>query len=167
MLQVNQVRGDEFLSFLHSDPEQFDLLQVFQNIHNGADHSYLHAGFVWMAFKLFGYQIVVQRGVSMFFWLLSGGLLYVMMRKWNWSSLQISVAIALIMFSNLGIFLATDGRFYAMVFCIVANEIYTNNTRMDCKTFHWLVYASIAFTIGITHHALVECDAICRSDTRT
>jgi hypothetical protein len=115
MLQVNQVRGDEFLSFLHSDPEQFDLLQVLQNIHNGADHSYVHAGFVWMAFKLFGYHIVVQRSVSMFFWLLSGGLLYVMMRKWNWCNLQISLAIALILFSNLGIFLATDGRFYSMV----------------------------------------------------
>lgn len=115
MLQVNQIRGDEFLSFLHSDPEQFELLQVLQNIYNGADHSYVHAGFVWMAFKLFGYHIVVQRGVSMFFWLLSGWLLYMILRKWNWSNLQISLAIALILFSNLGIFLATDGRFYSMV----------------------------------------------------
>jgi hypothetical protein len=138
MLQVNQVRGDEFLSFLHSDPEQFDLLQVFQNIHNGADHSYLHAGFVWMAFKLFGYQIVVQRGVSMFFWLLSGGLLYVMMRKWNWSSLQISVAIALIMFSNLGIFLATDGRFYSMVMFFALWQMKFILTIQEWTTKHFI-----------------------------
>lgn len=117
-IHVNHIRGDEFLSFLHSNPEKFDLMDVMGNIHQGADHSYSHAALLWASFSMFGYTIIVQRLVSFVFWIITGILLYQLMKQWKWPLEYICLTMVLILFSNLGIFLATDGRFYSMVSCL-------------------------------------------------
>src|SRR5688572_29507127 len=64
----NPIRGDEFLSFLHSDPGWESLGVVMGHIYGGADNSYTHAAILYFAFSFFGHSIVVQRMVSLAFW---------------------------------------------------------------------------------------------------
>lgn len=114
-IQVNHIRADELLSYSHS--AFFTPVQAFQNIQAGVDHSYTHAVLLSIVFKLAGAGIQAQRLLSMCFWALGGFVLFRLLRKQHVAAELALLAVVLVLFSNLGIFLATDGRFYAMLFC--------------------------------------------------
>ncbi len=118
MLEVNTIRGDEFLSFLHSDPD-WSYSDVIRHIHGGADNSYVHAIILRFAFASFGHTIVIQRSISMVAWLLGMLFLYGVIRKSNDKGFN-SFLMVFTGFSNFGFFLATDGRFYSLLFCLAA-----------------------------------------------
>lgn len=114
LIQVNEMRGDEFLSYLHSNP-RFTLPEIIQHVQGGADHSYTHAVLLNLAFRLFGYTIEVQRYCSWVCWLAGIALLYRMLNNISERRLP-EWAMAFIAFSNMGFFLASDGRFYSLLF---------------------------------------------------
>lgn len=141
MLEVNAIRGDEFLSFLHSDP-RWTYSEIVQHIHGGADNSYVHAVLLRWAFGFFGHTIAVQRAVSMFGWLLGIILLYGVFNRKEKHTV-ICFLLVLIGFSNFGFFLATDGRFYSLLFCLATASLYVYFNRE-----RWPVAASIGlFTV--------------------
>lgn len=140
-LVVNHIRGDEFLSFLHSSPTAFSFTEVLGNIKNGSDHSYLHSGLLWLWFKCFGHSIEVQRSLSLLCWLLSFFLLIRILTSiiphvlWRW------LIGGITLFSNMGIFLATDGRFYSLVLLVSLMQLYAwfQAAKKDKPISWWLV----------------------------
>lgn len=110
----NPVRGDEALSFMHSDPGLFSPAEVWMHISSGADHSYLHTLLLNVIFRVFGYHIYVQRIFSFACWLLAAYLLYRVFAHHYRQKQAFAVAGVFALFSNLGMFLASDGRFYAL-----------------------------------------------------
>jgi hypothetical protein len=114
-IQVNHIRADELLSYWHS--AFFTPTQAFQHMQAGVDHSYTHAVLLSIAFKFFGAGIEVQRLLSLCFWAMGGAVLFRLLRKQHVATEMSLLAVAFVLFSNLGIFLATDGRFYSMLFC--------------------------------------------------
>lgn len=135
MLDVNTIRGDEFLSYLHSDP-RWSYTEIITHIHGGADNSYVHAVVLRCFFELFGYTIVVQRAVSFLAWGLGLWVLYGIIKP-HMSQTMRYVALLLIGFSNSGFFLATDGRFYSLLFCCALISLFCYLNRK--KWSHRLV----------------------------
>lgn len=128
----NGIRGDEFLSFLHSDPEWESIGVVTSHIHSGADNSYTHAALLYIAFSFFGHSMVVQRMLSMAFWFIGMFLVRELLRKEIDNRLQVWLTTFMIGFSNFGIYLAADGRFYSILFCLAAGMmlLYANRTQL-------------------------------------
>lgn len=118
-LQVNHIRGDEFLSYMHSNPVfHKNIFKVMQHIKAGADNSYIHAGLVFISFKLFEPSMLVQRCLS---WLCFGGGLFFCYRIMQLHTKQIVhnlFFVCLIATSNMAFMLATDGRFYSILFLL-------------------------------------------------
>lgn len=127
MLEVNAIRGDEFLSYLHSDP-RWTYSEVIQHIRGGADNSYLHAVILRWAFGAFGHSIVVQRLISLAAWMVGSLLLYGVIKRENNKAFNSFLLVAT-GFSNFGFFLATDGRFYSLLFCLASASLYVYINR--------------------------------------
>jgi len=124
-LQVNRLRADEFLSYLHSNPAQHkNLGEVIRNIHQGADNSYLHAGLLFVLFKTLGANIITLRALSFLFFGVGMYCVYLLIKQHQKSKLQNMLTISLIGLSNIAFMLATDGRYYAMLFCFSACMLY-------------------------------------------
>jgi len=124
-LQVNRLRADEFLSYLHSNPAQHkNLAEIIKNIHQGADNSYLHAGLMFVVFKIFGASVIALRALSFVFF--GGGIwcIYLLIKTHQKSELQNMLTLSLIGLSNMAFMLATDGRYYAMLFFFSACLLY-------------------------------------------
>lgn len=134
ILDVNTIRGDEFLSYLHSDP-RWSYPEIIAHIHGGADNSYVHAVLLRWFFEMFGHTIVVQRTVSAIGWVLGLWAVYGSVRFIEWKKVRY-VILMLIGFSNFGFFLATDGRFYSWLFCWAALSfsIYVNRYQFSKST---------------------------------
>jgi hypothetical protein len=124
----NPVRGDEALSFMHSDPDLFSVGDVWLHVASGADHSYLHATILHAVFRLFGYHIYVQRLLSLACWLVAAYLVYRIFAPYFKHKQALSIAGVLTLFSNLGFYLASDGRFYAitLVFALLSLQLFMN-----------------------------------------
>ncbi|MES2560097.1 MAG: hypothetical protein V4590_10175 [Bacteroidota bacterium] len=141
MLEVNPIRGDEFLSYLHSDP-RWTYAEIIRHIQGGADNSYVHAVILRWAFGAFGHTIVVQRAVSLVAWLVGVLLLYGVIKKNNNKGFN-SFLLVCTGFSNIGFFLATDGRFYALLFLLATASLYIYLNRL-----RWSILVStVLFTI--------------------
>lgn len=138
-LSVNHIRGDEFLSYLHSHPN-YTLAEVLTHIAAGADHSYTHSALLWLSFNVFGYTIVVQRALSLCCWALSAFLFMQVIKSSVLSSLWRYVITIATFFSNMGIFLATDGRFYSMLLLTALLQLWFIFTALkNNKPLNWLV----------------------------
>ena len=116
LIAYNPARGDEFFSFV----ENYDcgFAQLMVDIKQGMDVSYLHAAALWLGFKLFGHTIYIQRGLSFLFYVGALSHLYFLFRTLYKSKLLRCILVVSIAFCNLGLFIASDGRFYAMLFYI-------------------------------------------------
>jgi hypothetical protein len=147
LIAVNAVRGDEFLSFLHSAPHWDSLPVVIRNIHAGADHSYVHASILYGAFSLFGHDLIVQRLVSLIFWASGLAVLYLVLRKGDHQRLWLLFALFFTAFSNFGIYLATDGRFYSILFFIATLQLAVYTYR---SSFSYPVYGILLFLVQLT-----------------
>lgn len=110
----NGIRGDESLSFMHSNPNLFSFGQVWSHIKQGSDHSFIHASVLQLLFDGLGYHIYVQRGFSFFTWIVFGFVLFGFANKHTGSKLAALFALILSLFSSSGFWLAADGRFYAL-----------------------------------------------------
>jgi hypothetical protein len=113
-LLYNGIRGDEALSFMHSDPHLFSTAQVWSNIKQGADHSFIHASVLRLLFNGFGYHIYVQRVFSFLIWIIFAIIFFQFAYKYNGSKLVTLFALVLSLFSSTGLWLSADGRFYAL-----------------------------------------------------
>lgn len=142
MIEVNAIRGDEFLSYLHSDP-RWTYSQIIQHIHGGADNSYTHAIVLRWIFGLFGHTIIVQRLLSLCFWLLGSILLLRIVKTPNNKGFN-SFLLFCVGFANFGFFLATDGRFYSILFCLAVASLY-----VYFKKQQWKVFTSMIVFTGI------------------
>jgi hypothetical protein len=149
LVVYNPIRGDEFLSFLHSDPEWESLGVVMGHIYGGADNSYTHAAILYFVFSFFGYSIVVQRMVSLAFWFVGMFLVREILRKEIDNRLHVWFTSFIIAFSNFGIYLATDGRFYAILFSIAAGMMLLYINRMQLKPFFYFILLFIIQLAGL------------------
>ncbi|MES2690293.1 MAG: hypothetical protein V4658_07810 [Bacteroidota bacterium] len=113
--QVNRIRADEFLSFLHSDPSFHPVVsEVWSNISKGADNSYIHAVLLQQWFMGFGAGIISQRLLSFLFWAIGGFCLWMVLNEQQKTVPHKLLFWVLVQFSNMGFLLANDGRFYSM-----------------------------------------------------
>lgn len=156
----NAVRGDEFLSFLHSDPQWESLRLVMSHIHAGADNSYTHAALLYLAFTAFGYSMIVQRLVSLAFWMLGMYFVRQIISKGTQHQLHSWLAVFMIAFSNFGIYLATDGRFYAILFCLAAAQLLVYLNRAQLKPVLYLLLLFIIQLAGFltsSNFTVLQC----------
>lgn len=138
-LSVNHIRGDEFLSYLHANPG-YNLAEVLKHIAAGADHSYTHTALLWLCFKTAGYDIVVQRALSLCCWLLAAVVFMQVIKPAVSSPLWRYLITITAFFSNTGIFLATDGRFYSLVLLTALLQMWFVFTALkNNKPLNWLI----------------------------
>jgi hypothetical protein len=160
LIANNAVRGDEFLSFLHSSPQWDSLKTVIRNIHAGTDNSYTHAAALYLAFSAFGHTIIVQRLVSFAFWIAGMFILKKVLNKGSHNSLWVLFGVFMIAFSNFGIYLATDGRFYAILIFFAAIQIliYSNRNEMHSVFYGMLLcLTQLAGLLTSSNFILLQC----------
>lgn len=118
--ELNRIRADEFLSFLHSDPAfHSSAAEVWNNIAHGADNSYTHAVLLQQWFSASGATIITQRLLSFLFWVIGGICLWLLLNQQQKGISHKLLFWVLIQFSNMGFLLANDGRFYSMHYALV------------------------------------------------
>jgi uncharacterized membrane protein YwzB len=159
----NNIRGDEALSFMHSNPELFTLAQVWSQIKYGVDHSFIHAATLQLLFDGFGYHIYVQRGFSFLVWVVFAVLLFGLAYKYSCSRLVALLTLVLTLFSSMGFWLAADGRFYALTALAGLVHMYIflyyTNTKTSVRHLLLLVIQLLSLLInpmlGVWHMLLV------------
>lgn len=118
--ELNRIRADEFLSFLHSDPAfHSSMPEVWNNISQGADNSYTHAVLLLQWFRGFGATIMAQRLLSFLFWAIGGFCLWLVLKQQQKPVSQQLLFWMLVQFGNMGFLLANDGRFYSMHYALM------------------------------------------------
>lgn len=160
-LEVNRIRADEFLSFLHSDPAFHPHAgQVWKNIAEGADNSYTHAVLLQQWFLWFGSSIVSQRALSLFFWLLGGLCLWVLLNELDKPVVHKWLFWIMIQFGNMGFLLANDGRFYSMVYTCSLLVLLCIIRFIRSASWLWMAALSAAAFISLLTSALSSVNLV-------
>jgi hypothetical protein len=139
-LSVNHIRSDEFLSFMHSQVSTHkSSTQIIKNIHQGADNSYVHAVLLYQWFSVFGETVFAQRLLSFVFWLIGGFFLWKLFATQSKSTSQKLLFWSLIQFSNLGFWMANDGRFYSIHYALSLCLFYVLIQYVNSKKSTYLI----------------------------
>lgn len=151
--EVNRIRGDEFLSFLHSDPAFHpSAAGVWKNIGEGADNSYIHAVLLQQWFARLGAGIVQQRLLSLLFWAIGGACLAGILALYRKPFAHVVLFWVLVQFGNMGFLLADDGRFYSLHYAGILALFLATARFLEKEKRTWLlpVIALLTFTALLT-----------------
>lgn len=149
-MDVNRVRADEFLSFLHSNPTSHpSWIKVWQHIGEGSDNSYVHAVLLHQVFSWFGATLLNQRLLSLAGWVAGGALLWSLLKEQPRSVQHRAFFWWLIQFSNMGFMLADDGRFYSLHYALFLLLVWLVVRFMRSRKKIWLFGCSLAALVAL------------------